>query len=144
MGPRQQTHFGTQRAQVLKVATVTTLFSIKDADSERFFLEVVERLGNFKRGRIGVPRENGGLNFFPEDFYRSAAPNFPGRVESSFDAVSGDLVCNFNKIIADIQKRDLALRLAGDRSEFALHLDNVANIRTSELECLDKIFFGQL
>ena len=144
MRPRQQPHFRAQRTQIMESATITTLLSIKNADSERLFLEVIERLRNFERGRIGILRENRCFDFLAEGIHRLAACNFSRGVECRLDAVSGDLVGNFQKIISNVQKRDLTLGLTGNGSEFPLHFNDVADERLSEFERLDKLFFRQL
>ncbi len=125
-------------------ATVTTLLSIENANSKRFFLEVIERLRNFEGGGIRILRQNRRFDFFPEGIDCFAARDFAGSVERRLDAVSGHLVGNFEKIIPDILKRDLTLRFAGHGNQFSLHFNDFADERLGEFNRLDKLLFGQL
>ena len=144
MRPRQKPYFSAQRTQIMEAATVTTLLSIKNADSERLFLKVVERLRNLELGRIRILRENVCFDLFAQGIDCSAASNFSRSVERRFDAVTGDLVRNFEKVIANIPKVDLTLGLTCNRSEFPLHLNDFANERMGKFDRLDKFLFRQL
>src|ERR1700719_4278689 len=83
--PRQQPDLSAQRTQIVESAAVATLLSIKNADSERLFLEIIKSLRNLECSCVGIFRENRRFDFLVERIDRFGAGNFSRGVKSSFD-----------------------------------------------------------
>ena len=128
MRARQEPNFCAQRTKIMESAPVTALLPIKNADPECLFLQVIESLGNFERCRIWIGCQHRRLHFFAKGIDRFTAGNFSRSVKGPFDAVAGDLVSDFKKIIANIEKRDLTLRFAGHGNKFPLHFNNFPDV----------------
>src|ERR1700760_1521856 len=136
MRPRKQTHFGTQRPQIVKTPTVTTLLSVKNANSEGLLLKVIERLRNLEGARLGMFSQKGCFDLLAEGIHSFAACHLSGSIKGRLDAVSGDLIGDFKKVITHIHQRNLSLGLASHGSQFPLHLNDLANERLGEFDCL--------
>ena len=64
-------------------------------------------------------------------------------VKRGFDAVTRDLVGDFEQFVGDDEERGLALHLAGFGGEFFLRGDDEGDLRLGEVECFHKLLLGQ-
>src|SRR5260221_12651092 len=88
----------------MEAAAITACFPVKNADSKRFFLQVIECLRNFERRRVRILSENRGIDFLTQCVDRLTSSNLTERIVSSLDAIPGHLVGNFEQVVSTPRK----------------------------------------
>src|SRR3984893_18274498 len=125
----------------MKAAAIAACLSVKNADSKRFFLQVIERLRNFEWRCVRILSENRGIDFLPQRVDRLTSSNLARGIKRGLDSITGHLVGNSEQVISDREQLALPFGLPRHCGKFFLHVHNLANIGLSKFKCSNEILF---
>lgn len=112
MGTGKNTDLAREIADLVGGASVAAFVFVQNTGAEGFFLEVVERLGNFKWGGGGEFLEDLGFHLVLESFDGFIAVDLGGLIDGGFDAGTGHAVGDFKEFVFDEEKGSLAFLLS--------------------------------
>ncbi len=138
----KQADFGAERADLLVAPPVATDLLVENADAEGLLLQVVECLADLELRGLGKGLEDGGADFLLERLDSLLPGDLARSVESRFDAVAGDAVGDFEKLVGHDEECCLALWLAGSEQSIPSARDQLTYLVVRESESRDEVGFG--
>lgn len=101
MGAGKDTDLAREIADLVGGASVAAFVFVQNAGAECFFLEVVERLGDFERSSCGEFFQNLGFHLVLQSFDGFVAIDFRGLINGSFDPRSRHAVGDLEEFVFD-------------------------------------------
>ena len=123
MGAGEDTDLTCQMADLVCRAPIATLVFVQNAGAEGFFLEVVEGLGNFKRGGGRKLLEDFGFHLVFEGFDCFVAIHLGGLVDGGFNTGTGHAVGDFEQFVFDEEKGSLTFLFSVGSGQLLLDFD---------------------
>jgi len=143
VGSGKNADFACEIADLVSRATVATFVFVQNAGSEGFFLEVIERLGNFERSGRGEFFQDLSFDLVLQGFDGFVAIDFRGLINSGFDPRSCNAVGDLEEFVFDEEEGSLAFLFSARCGQLFLDLDDRLDGLLGELESGFEFSFGE-
>ncbi len=101
----EQPGLRAERANFIITAPIAADPLVEDADAKGLLLKIVEGLAHLELCGLWERLENSGAHFLFECFHGLLTGDLAGGIKSRFDAVAGDAVGDFEKLVGNDKER---------------------------------------